>query len=230
MRKLLFNKKGDAGAMGIGAMILMIAMILVAGVAASVMISTTNMLQSQALSTGSRTTREVASGLRVFSITGLVNKTNNIYENITCLAITVEPQPGSDRVNLNNSYILISDGQRKVLLSYAGYNNADFWRSAENMPGDVFDRTHLNWSNLSGDQFGVGVLQDYDGSMTQSNPVLNRGDKAVIYIRTGVGAVFNKELGTRIDVFGQVVPEVGAPGVISFTSPKAYSSEIYILQ
>jgi archaeal flagellin FlaB len=230
MRKLLFNKKGDAGAMGIGAMILMIAMILVAGVAASVMISTTNMLQSQALSTGSRTTREVASGLRVFAITGLVNKTNSLYENITCLAITVEPQPGSDRVNLNNSYILISDGTTKVLLSYAGYNNNTFWRSADEMPGDVFDRTHLNWSNLSGDQFGVGVLQDYDGSMTQSNPVLNRGDKAVIYIRTGVGAVFNKELSTRIDVFGQVVPEVGAPGVISFTSPKAYSSEIYILQ
>ena len=234
MRKLLFNKNGDAGAIGIGAMIVLIAMILVAGVAASVLITTSNTLQSQALKTGSQTTREVSSGLSVYSVIGQVNVTGNAsegytYNDIWCLAITVAPKPGSDKIDLNNTYILLSDGTKKALLSYAGYNNTEFWDADVN--GDIFSTTDVNWTNLSNEQFGIGVLQDYDGSMSQTNPVLTRGDKAVLYIFTNDNTgVFGDQIAERIDVFGQVIPEVGAPGVISFTSPKAYVDKIYTLQ
>jgi len=228
MRKLLFNKKNDAGAIGIGAMIVLIAMILVAGVAASVIISTSNTLQSQAMKTGTQTTREVSSGIGVFSVIGKVNVTGNAtvgytYHNLTCLAITVEPNPGSDRIDLNNTFILISDGTRKALLTYA-YNNTIFYDG--DVTGDLF--TAVKWANLSNNTFAIGVLQDYDGSMSRFNPTMNRGDKAVLYVyldKTMAG-----QLQTRKDMFGQVIPEIGASGVISFTSPKAYSDTIYVLQ
>jgi len=234
MRKLLFNKNGDVGAIGIGAMIVLIAMILVAGVAASVLISTSNNLQSQALKTGSQTTREVASGLSVYSVLGQVNVTGNAssgftYNDICCLAITVAPKPGSDKIDLNNTYILISDGTKKSLLTYAGYNNSSFWDADVN--GDLFGTSDIVWTNLTSEQFGIGVLQDYDGSMSQTNPVLTRGDKAVLYVFTNDSTgVFGDQIAERKEIFGRVIPEIGAPGVISFTSPKAYVDKIYMLQ
>ena len=228
MRKLLFKKKNDAGAIGIGAMIVLIAMILVAGVAASVIISTSNTLQSQAMKTGTQTIREVSSGIKVFSIEGKVNITGNAtvgytYNNLTCLAITVEPNPGSDRIDLNNTFILLSDGDTKALLTYA-YNDSIFYNG--DVTGDLF--AAVTWANLSADTYAIGVLQDYDGSMSRFNPTMNRGDKAVLYIY--LDKTVGGQLETRKDMFGQVIPEIGAPGVIAFTSPKAYSDTIYILQ
>ena len=225
MRKFSFKKMDDLGAIGIGAMIVLIAMILVAGVAASVLISTSNSLQSQAMKTGSQTTREVASGVSVFGVIGQVNYTGTTYYNLDRLAVTVSPRPGSEKIDLNNTYILMSNGDSKTLLTY-GYSATDAYNGS--VTGDLFSA--LNFSNLSSETFGVGVLQDYDGSMSRYNPVLTRGDKAIIYIVTNTTNVFGAEISERTEIFGRVIPEVGAPGVISFTSPKAYVDVIYTLQ
>jgi len=45
-------------------------MVLVAGIAASVILQTMNSLEEQALSTGRETTRDISSGLRVTQVTG----------------------------------------------------------------------------------------------------------------------------------------------------------------
>jgi flagellin FlaB len=233
MRKLLlFNKKNDVGSIGIGAMIVLIAMILVAGVAASVLISTSNTLQTQAMRTGAQTIREVSSGINVFEIFAWVytdtNTTPPTYNNITCLAITVEPRPGSGGIDLNNTFILISDGNTKALVRYAYDNTAEFF--VDEISGDFFGA--INWENLSNDEFAVGVLQDYDNSMKNNpyNPVLNRGDKAVLYIYTNASAVFDTAINERVYIFGHVIPEFGGQGVISFTSPKAYTMSVYKVQ
>ena len=232
MRKLLYNKKNDIGAIGIGAMIVLIAMILVAGVAASVLISTSDTLQTQAMRTGAQTIREVSSGISVYSIHAWVNTDTNTtpttYHNITCLAITVEARPGSGGIDLNNTFILLSNGETKALIRYAYDNTTAFF--VDEIEGDFF--AAMTWEDLDHDQFGVGVLQDYDNSMKNNvfNPVLNRGDKAVLFIHTNVSAVFNNPIDERVEIFGQVIPEFGAPGVISFTSPKAYTMSVYSVQ
>ena len=232
MRKItLFRKMDDSGAIGIGAMIVLIAMILVAGVAASVLITTSNTIQSQAMKTGAQTTREVASGLTVFNVIGQVNRTGNssvgyTYNDIWKLAITVSPKPGSEKIDLNNTYILISDGSTKALLTYA-YNNSSAYD--DDVTGDLFAQI-TDWTGLSNDTFGIGVLQDYDGSMSRTNPVMTRGDKAILYLYTNSSYVFNSQISERKEIFGRVIPEVGAPGVVSFTSPKAYVDKIYTVQ
>jgi flagellin FlaB len=233
MRKLLlFNKKNDVGAIGIGAMIVLIAMILVAGVAASVLIQTSNTLQTQAMRTGAQTIREVSSGIAVYTIDAWVDTVtindSTVYNNITCLAITVEPRPGSNGIDLNNTFILISDGDTKALLRYDYNDTATFFTDV--IEGDFF--AAIAWEDLGNDKFAIGVLQDYDNSMRNNvnNPVLNRGDKAVLYIYTNVSAVLNSPINERVEIFGQVIPEFGAPGVISFTSPKAYTMSVYNVQ
>jgi len=226
INKFRFKKLNDLGAIGIGAMIVLIAMILVAGVAASVLISTSNTLQSQAMKTGAQTTREVASGISVFGVIGQVNYTGSTYYDLQKLAITVSPKPGSEKIDLNNTYILMSDGDTKTLLTYA-YSAEGVYN--DSVTGDIFNGMS-NWSNLSSETFGIGVLMDYDNSMSRYNPVLTRGDKAIIYVCANTTNVFGSEIAERQEIFGRVIPEVGAPGVISFTSPKAYVDVIYTLQ
>jgi archaeal flagellin FlaB len=230
MRRLSMKRMNDIGAIGIGAMIVLIAMILVAGVAASVLITTSNTIQSQAMTTGQQTTREVASGLTVYSVIGQVNRTGSAgsytYNDIWKLAVTVSPKPGSEKIDLNNTYILMSDGSSKALLTY-GYNNSSVYN--DDVTGDIFGAI-TDWTGLTDETFGIGVLQDYDGSMSRYNPVMTRGDKVILYIYTNASYVFNSQISERKDIFGRVIPEVGAPGVIAFTSPKAYVDVIYTLQ
>ena len=66
-------KEKDVGAIGIGAMIVFIAMVLVAGIAASVLVQTSGRLETQAMRSGQETIAEVSSGINVFDIVGKKN-------------------------------------------------------------------------------------------------------------------------------------------------------------
>jgi len=228
MNKFIKHIKSDnLGAIGIGAMIVFIAMILVAGVAASVIVQTSNTVQIQALQTGQKTTKEVSSGLSVFEITGEVYYNNASLENISKLAVTVKARPGSGDIDLNNTYILISNGVKKALLRYNSTNFKD------PVSGDLFSSlTTAQWNGTNYEYFGIGVLQDEDNSLTSTNPVLNRGDKAILFLHCNAtsNGLFGAQIPTRTDIFGQVIPEIGSAGVISFTTPMTYVDNIYRLQ
>lgn len=239
-------RKKDVGAIGIGAMIVFIAMILVAGVAASVLVQTSNTIQLQAMKTGRETTREISSGVQVFDIEGMINVTTvNVSGNLTTLegdmkylGITLKARPGSSEIDLNNTYIMFSEGETKVLVRYGGYNDAAlFANTIDATTGRLFKTG--NWSNATNELFGIIVLQDYDGSVKRLSPVINRGDKIVLMVRCGganssgyneTAGCFGRCIPERTAVFGRVIPEVGAPGVISFTTPMSYNEYIFDLQ
>ena len=224
MKKIVFKKFDDLGAMGIGAMIVFIAMVLVAGIAASVLVQTSNTVQIQAMQTGQQTTREVSSGLSVYEVVGQKGTTG-----IKHMAIVVAPRAGSPDIDLNNTFILLTEGKEKTLLRYGGYSEGSIWH--DDASGNYFGTSIMaNLTNCTAEVFGIAVLQDYDNSMTQTNPVLNRGDKAVLYVRCNATGCFDREIPARTDVTGRVIPEIGAPGVISFTTPKTFVDTIYKLQ
>jgi Kef-type K+ transport system membrane component KefB len=58
-------KRYQSGALGIGAMIVFIAMVLVAGIAAYVILSTSSQLELKSSTTGSQTLKEVSTGIKI---------------------------------------------------------------------------------------------------------------------------------------------------------------------
>jgi flagellin FlaB len=211
-------KAHDVGDMGIGAMIVFIAMVLVAGIAASVLVQTANKLEIQAMTTGSQTTEEVATGLAVIDIEG---KTENyIVKNMT---ITVKARAGSGDIDLSQTVIEISDGTTKVLLSW---NSTALWNSNTTLDadGNVFNTGAWNETN---EEFGFIVLNDADGSFTTSTPVLNRGDIVMLSISCTSCFTSSGGLDPRDDIWGMVIPEEGSQGIFAFTVPASLSETVY---
>jgi flagellin FlaB len=212
-------KENDLGDMGIGAMIVFIAMVLVAGIAASVLIQTANRLEIQAMKTGQETTEEVASGIGIEDITGQKG-TFGAWTPDTILNVTicVTPRSGSKDVDLSTTVVELSDSTTKYILGYDTTN----WFASPNGTG-VFKTAAFGGTAM---QFGIIVLEDADGSCQALNPVINKGDHVLLTISTG--ACFGG-LTERTDIWGMVIPESGAPGVFAFRTPASYPETVYDL-
>ena len=214
IREILKSK--DIGAIGIGAMIVFIAMVLVAGIAASVLVQTSTTLETQAMKSGSDTIAEVSTGIAVEDIWGHKSAATAIDE----IGIFVRPRAGSTDIDLSETVVEISDSSTKNLLIYDSTDFAD----TEDIDGDIFGDAAFDGGAAV---FRVMVFEDADGSCASGTPVINQGDHVMlcIDIETALGT-----LSPRTDVFGKIITEDGAPGVIGFTSPASYTDDVLELQ
>jgi archaeal flagellin FlaB len=208
------TKRKDVAAIGIGAMIVFIAMVLVAGIAASVLVQTSSQLEMQALRTGSQTVNEVASGIMVQGIEGY-----NSSDALTRLALEIRPRAGSPDIDLSETIIEISDSTTKYVLKYG-----ETLTNSNKTGGDVFTSSYYP-DGTKTTEFFIIVLQDADGSCTQDNPIINFGDHVIL----AVGDAFDG-VEPRTNMFGQIIAEEGAPGIIGFRTPESYTVAVMELQ
>jgi len=218
---LTVNRKAS---IGIGALIVFIALVLVAGIAASVIIQTSGTLESQAASTGRETTSEVSTGLTVSAIEAYANVSSS--DDISKIAILIRPRAGTDSIDLNTCYLELCNGTRKVILNYtnAYYSKPtglDDLFNTNVFPDDVHPFGDAN--NRDGTRFGILILEDIDGSITSDNPVITRGDK--LYLCINASGAFNK-IAERTTISGMLVPEIGIPADIEFTTPGTYDDNV----
>ncbi|MBP1910241.1 archaellin/type IV pilin N-terminal domain-containing protein [Methanolobus bombayensis] len=196
----LYLKKNTKAQVGIGTLIIFIAMVLVAAVAAAVLIQTSGTLQQKAQSTGKQATQEVSSNLMVKTIEGVraKNSATDMSSTIDLLKLKVGLNVGSSPVDVNQVVISITDGTTANNLVYAGneksyastgQDNGDmdnFGSSAsENLANLLVNSTTASSSfNNSDNYYTVEKIRDEDSSFSQGNPVMNTGDLITVYIST----------------------------------------------
>ena len=93
------------GQVGIGTLIVFIAMVLVAAIAAGVLINTAGLLQAQAQATGEETTSEVSDVVQIGEVIGI---DANSGGTIDTLNASVQLASGSDPVNVSQASYTIS--------------------------------------------------------------------------------------------------------------------------
>ena len=237
---------------GIGTLIIFIAMVLIAAVAASVLIQTSGVLQQQAQSTGRQATQEVSSNLVIKSIEGVRAKDNatSIAGNISLLKLKVGLNVGSSPVDLDQLVISITDSTNTNDLIYAkndktyGDSMANFSESetaAVNL-GKLFTGTQTTPGDNAKYFFTVQKVRDEDISFSQGNPVMNTGDLVTIYISTvsdgdtsyasidgvttsGAQKDSSLDIGPRTSVSLVFTPEAGASTIAEFVTPSSYGTK-----
>jgi flagellin FlaB len=105
---------GRKGEMGIGTLVLFIAMILVAAIAAGVLIQTATNLQSKALETGQRSTRQVSTAVRTILLYG----EDGINGNISALRQNVNLVAGSESIKFADSVVSVDTSNISNDLTY----------------------------------------------------------------------------------------------------------------
>ncbi|AEH60426.1 flagellin [Methanosalsum zhilinae DSM 4017] len=227
--------KEDTGAqVGIGTLIIFIAMVLVAAVAAAVLIQTSGVLQQRAQQTGAEATQEVSSNLDIKSIEGIranaTGDSQNLSDTVDLLRLQIGLQAGSSPVDMNQVVVTISDGSQTNTLRYI----------EESLIKTEPENIQMIMKNNSTEFFALKEIRDEDGSFNQNNPVMNTGDLINMYISTASSAVAssyglsiddanvdelknsNMRLSPRTHVEIVLTPEAGALTQATFVTPSTY--------
>jgi len=215
-------KENNHAAIGIGTLIVFIAMVLVASVAATVIIQTSETLQNRAYAVGKQTIREVSSGVKIVDLTGY---TNSDKTKIQYLAISVQPRAGSYDLDINETLIYIEYNNLTVLsLNYADDDTADGGSISGSVSSDGIFHT-LNHSCLTSTNFGAIAIRDSDNSITNSYGL---GSSDLVMLIVNLSSAFSETQGlpTGEEFYGRLVPEVGSAGIFFVSAPNAFDHRV----
>ena len=110
-------KMKNRGMMGVGTLIIFIAVILIAAVAAAVLVLTAGSLQQRALLTGEQAEKGVSTGAELMSVMATDATSGNTVEDFEVL---LRLQPGSQTINLNTTVIIFDTGSTSQSMEYSG--------------------------------------------------------------------------------------------------------------
>jgi len=162
----------ERGQVGIGTLIVFIAMVLVAAIAAGVLINTAGFLQSKGAATGEEASAQVSNRIDVVSAYGNVNSTS---EQVDYVNLTVRQAAGADNINLSKSTIQWIGPDKALTLTYNGSSQTT---------ADQFNTTAIKGNNdevLVQQSDRIKIIM-YAGGSNESGTGLDDG------ITAGLGA------------------------------------------
>ena len=190
----------DRGQVGIGTLIVFIAMVLVAAIAAGVLINTAGFLQTQSEQTGEQSTQQVTDRLEPVSKTGIVSGDDDIET----IELTVQKAPGASDINVTSA-----------TLEFVGPGGTDRIAMTSN---DVGSGALSAYTEIKDEQESIS-----DGSNTQI--LNNEADRLVIELSvTGFDSQDNNlQPGDEATI--RITTESGSTSVIRIKVPQSLSGE-----
>lgn len=110
------NNRNRRAEMGVGTLIIFIAMLLVAAVAAGVLIQTAGSLQQQALSTGQASRAEISTNARVIE----VSATDGSDTFVDFFTMQMKLSPGSEPIKLDEVTLTLNTDNTTTTYTYSG--------------------------------------------------------------------------------------------------------------
>lgn len=209
-----FLMDNDRGDIGVGTLIIFIAMVLVAAVAATVLIYTTGALQQKATKTSKEATQQISSNIIVEQVLG--NRTNPPTGDIDNLIIRLRTDVGTTSIDLRQVIVTLMDGQYRYDLRYK--NNSIF-------PNQTFTAISVRDEDNS-------FIVTNDSTGKNDTPVLNAGDLAAILIdesaMTSDGTNDLIKLTTRKTFWLTLNQETGQAVNLEITTPNSFGVNKYI--
>lgn len=195
------EKIKNRGLMGIGTLIIFIAVILVAAVAAAVLISTSGSLQQRSLTTGSQAEEGVSTGAEAVSVMATDGSTGHDLEDFEVL---LRLQAGSEPLNLNNTVVLVDTATTSQSLDYGG-NVSD---SVDASGTSAYVVTYI--------KEGPDFETDY----------LSRGDVIKLKFKcSDCSGADAGGIGENKKVRIKIIPRVGTTSIIEFTTPDVVTDQ-----
>lgn len=189
----MFSRK--KGEMGIGTLIIFIALLLVAAVAAGVLIQTTGSLQEKALTTGDQAKAQIATNAVVVEVAGQDGQDGDIET----LSSIMKLAPGSDEIKLADAIITANTFDKTATLSYAG-TGAPFIRGANGfytVREETFTGGPGAWETVLADYDNDDTNEVITGGLNGANVVMNLSDGANITLGACAGGTFTSALGAN---------------------------------
>ncbi len=216
MRRL--NRKAEeeeTGMMGIGTIIIFIAIVLVAAVTAGVFIETVTMLKSQAEQSSSQAMAEVSTFLNVRSIYGETNEERTEIEEIR---VNMGLGPGSPPQNLEFTLIDVVGREKSEPLEYI--NNTLY----EDYENDDYEDENISEGNHY--FTAEAVMDPHDEFDHDTNPIMEAG--ATLQIRMNATKI-GLDLGPQSMCELHFTPKHGATVLESFYTPTVYNRRMMAL-
>jgi len=198
---LMGNERGD---IGVGTLIIFIAMVLVAAVAATVLIYTTGALQQKATKTSKEATQQISSNIIVDKVIGnRTDGTGAINDSIQSLLIRMRTDVGTTSIDLRQVIVSIMDKDNRYDLKYETVGNG------------------------SANVYSAAAVRDEDASFTPNAPVLNSGD--LVELTVNSTAISPITLPTRKTFWLALNQELGQAVNLEITTPNSFGVYRYTM-